>query len=157
MDLFMSFLRNLLIQIKLWKVTQHKNSSHYKYGLQGSQCLSFHTVFTAVRFNLCMNSVPQLTTSIKRSLYYQYSLLTSSHQKQIVEHACPSPFRLSQPTPPHYEHKPTNLKDSDVILSAPEGSINLLRTAHIEWKQNRHEQGKLGVKRRQTKANLRLK
>ena len=68
--LFMSFPYNLLIQIKYWKVTQHKSSSHDQYGLQGSRCFSFCTVFSAVRLNLNTHSVPELTTTTESWAHY---------------------------------------------------------------------------------------
>lgn len=61
--LVMSFLHNLLIQIKYWKVMQHESSSHDRYGLQGSRCFSFCTVFSTVKLNLNTHSVPELTAT----------------------------------------------------------------------------------------------
>lgn len=119
----------------------YKNSFRDKYGLQGSQCLAFHTVSSTVRLNLSTHSAPQLTTTIESwALYMSLLPILPSHISPKADGWTwlPHVFRLSQSTPPHYEHRPICLKDSSVVLSAPEGSISPLRTAHIEWKQKRH-------------------
>lgn len=91
--------------------------------MQGSWCLAFHTFLLLLdSISACIlshNSPPPLKTQFFICPYYQYSLLTSSHHKQLLQAVTTKP--------PHYEHKIINLKDSGVILSVPEGSISPLK------------------------------
>lgn len=107
---------------------------------------------------LSHSSPPLLKAELFIHPHYQYSFLTSSHQKQIAEHACPSSFRLSQPTPPHYQHKPINTKDSGVIFVCSRGVHQPAQNCSYRMEtEQTYEKVKLQVKKRQTKANFRIK